>query len=590
MDAKPLPGAFILEAAQYGLKAVSILASFAPSQKSRDLASRISLSACVLSEVGKEVNQNASRFKENFQKIFEHVPIECKEQYEKVIAAVSKASSFIGSVPQEGIVHVPQKPWKRLLSALNMDNEKFEEFQESLNESWLRSLMLQYIVSLVVLQIRAQKYVPIMKQAELQLNICRQEPLSLSDYNNLGRLKKGLGKLLETIRDGKIASVVAFSLVDFTKPANSAQLIEAVESATQESSSRDDASITSSSATVLNSPVQEVPTLKQESVFKESEVKFSEANLDRISIPPPPHPPVFITQPRDEDEYEMYRVQINTHEKERAHTRFRLFGVPGLMNIGRIKTAIVSNVDRVPASIGEIKSFIMREKDDDYTVPPILNDMINISPVISTSIYNLINEKKEKPSYPHRQWNTEFLVNWEWWESKRFGRKQQKTEGYIVILRGRIPTGPYPPFPMRGGPSGAPPLPLPFVDWPGPPPPVPSYGLSSGPPRPPTMRRNSSSRPPLTKIIDLTRNVDVEKEYRVEKKAAAQIELTQHETETVINDFLATFSTLYEGISVEERGAPLRGLNVEDMDELFDYDSDVSSSWGSGSSRSLVDD
>jgi hypothetical protein len=163
MDAKTLPGTFILEAAENGLKAASILATFVPSQKSRDLASRISLSACVLSEVGKEVNQNANCFKENFQKTFEHVPIKCKEQYEKVIAAVAKASSFIGSVPEEGIVHVPQKPWKRLLSALDMDKEKFEEFQESLNESWLRALMLQYIVSLVVLQIRAQKYVPILK-------------------------------------------------------------------------------------------------------------------------------------------------------------------------------------------------------------------------------------------------------------------------------------------------------------------------------------------------------------------------------------------------------------------------------------------
>lgn len=314
-------------------------------------------------------------------------------------------------------------------------------------------------------------------------------------------------------------------------------------------------------------------------------MKVIEANLNRISIPPPPRPPVFITQPRDEDEYEMYRVQVNTHERERTHTRFRLFGIPGLMNIGRIKTAIVSNVDRVPASIGEIQSFIMREKDDDYTVPPVLKDRVNISPVISTAIYNLINEKNEKLSYPHRQWTTEFLVNWEWWESKRFGRKQQKTEGYIVILRGRLPTGPYPPFPMRGGPSGLPPLPPPPVNWP-----VYDYGLSSGPPRPPTMRRNSSSGPPLTKIIDLTRNVEVKKKHKVEKKAAAQIELTQHETETVINDFLATFSTLYEGISVEKRGAALREMDVEEMDELVDYDSDDSSRWGSGSSGSLVDD
>jgi hypothetical protein len=74
-----------------------------------------------------------------------------------------------------------------------------------------------------------------------------------------------------------------------------------------------------------------------------------------------------------------------------------------------------------------------------------------------------------------------------------------------------------------------------------------------------------------------------------EEKPAAQIELTQKETEIVINDFLATISTLYDGIPVEERGAALKAIDLEDTED-FDYDSDDSSSSGSGSSRSLVDD
>ena len=99
--------------------------------------------------------------------------------------------------------------------------------------------------------------------------MCRHEPLTLSEYNQLGQLKKSLGKLLREIRGEGIASVVAFSLVDLTKPANAAQLVEAAESVTQECPSPDDASITSSSATILNSPVQEISPIKQESVFKE---------------------------------------------------------------------------------------------------------------------------------------------------------------------------------------------------------------------------------------------------------------------------------------------------------------------------------
>jgi hypothetical protein len=253
----------------------------------------------------------------------------------------------------------------------------------------------------------------------------------------------------------------------------------------------------------------------------------------------------------------MYRVSIKTHEKERADTKFRLFGIPGIVNLGRIKTEVVASVDRIPSSMAEIQSFIMREMDDEYTVPPTLSDMVNVSPKISTAIYALVNEKNQRPAYPRRQWNTEFLVNWKWWESKRFGREQKKTKGYIVILRGKLIL---PPAPVI-------------------------VNLTRGPPR---------SRPPPRKINDLTNEIDAMKKRRSERRVAAHIELTQQETEKVINDFLATFSTLYDGIPVEDRGAAMRGIDMEEMDELCDFDSDddsdVSSSWASGTTRSLVDD
>jgi hypothetical protein len=263
---------------------------------------------------------------------------------------------------------------------------------------------------------------------------------------------------------------------------------------------------------------------------------------------------------RDDDEYEMYRVSVNNHQKERAHTRFRLFGVPGLMNLGRIKTEVVTHVDRIPSSIPDIKAFIMREKDAEYTVPPTLNDLVNISPKISTAIYTLVNDRNSKPGgrpyYWHRNWNAEFLVKWEWWESKRFGRKQEKTEGYIVILRGRLD----PPRPL-------------------------APGLMPGPPPP-------RARSPV-RIIDQSPKLEVRKGKIDYSTVAAELVLTQQETEKVINDFLATFSTLYDGVPVEKRGAPLRGIDLKEVDEMCDYDSDGSSdasSWASGSRSSLVDD
>lgn len=69
-------------------------------------------------------------------------------------------------------------------------------------------------------------------------------------------------------------------------------------------------------------------------------------------------------------------------------------------------------------------------------------------------------------------------------------------------------------------------------------------------------------------------------------KPVAKIELTQQETENVVNDFLAGFSTLYDGVLVQDRGVALRSIVLEEED--LDSDSDDSSSYCS--SRSLVDD
>lgn len=71
------------------------------------------------------------------------------------------------------------------------------------------------------------------------------------------------------------------------------------------------------------------------------------------------------------------------------------------------------------------------------------------------------------------------------------------------------------------------------------------------------------------------------------KKSAVQIELTRDETEKVINDFLASFSTLYDGVALENRGALLKSIEVGDG-RNDGYDSDDSAS--SDSSSSLVDD
>jgi len=537
MDEPVSPGYFILQAAELGLRTAAAVLGFAPSYKAKKLASKLSLSATLLSEVGKEVNRNEGCFKNNFQQTFEHVAVRCEKEYNTVSNALDRATSR----RKDDVVRAeesPKKPWKRLMFELGMNDNQFEEFEETLDESWARALMIQHVVSLIVLQVRAQK-----------------QDLTVSELNNLGRLKKQMGQLLEAIRAAEVASVVAFGLADLTKAANAAQIIEAAEDAAPESSVSDDASSISTSVTILDTPLDDTASVKKEPELKASEERPVVVPVARERLP------------EHEDIYEMYRASTNVHAKKGNQMVYRFLGIP--LKVDTTQNEVIAHMDRIPSSIPEIKAFIEKEKDDENTQPASLTSLVNVSPTTSTAIYTLINNKNEERTFPRRIWNTELLVPYEWWESKRLGRKMKKTDGYIVVLRGEVT---YHPF-----------------NFPGLPGPPPQRHFQPGPPPPP--RNWPTGGPPV--IVNIAREAARSRSRknlrcRKERKTAAQIELTEEETERVLNDFLATFSTLYDGIPVEERGAALKAIDWEDDGE-FEYDSDHSLGWSS-SSRSLVDD
>jgi hypothetical protein len=379
-----------------------------------------------------------------------------------------------------------------------------------------------------------------------------------------------MGKLLETIRDSEVASVVAFGLADLTKAANAVQITEAAEAAAEDGAS-DDASSISTSVTILETPVDDTASVK-----KEPEIIVIEDNPTPIFVPVPER------LPEQEDKYEMYRASTNVHVKKGSQAVYRFLGIP--LKVDRTEKEIVAHMDKIPSTIQEIKAFIEKEKDDENTQPASLKSLVNVSPITSTAIYTLVHNKNEERTYPRRNWTTELLVPYQWWESKRLGRKIKKTDGYIVILRGEVT---YHPFNPTGYPGGPPPPPVARGPYPSGP-----RGICGPPPPPPGDWRSGLQGPPV--VVNLTRGPPGSRTRTVfsvkkERTSAAQIELTQQETEKVVNDFLATFSTLYDGIPVEERGAALKAINLEDVDDL-DCDSDDSSSSGSGSSRSLVDD
>jgi len=255
--------------------------------------------------------------------------------------------------------------------------------------------------------------------------------------------------------------------------------------------------------------------------------------------------------PKDSDLFEMHRVSNSEIARKGKQTVVRVFGIP--FRVERQETEVVSSLDKVPATQDEIKAFI--ETMGSRDLPSSLNALIDHPPGISGAISTLINSKNDTRSFFRHKWTLQsvtpvFSQKQSFWKKNGFRGKGDGS--YVVILRGEEIPRPGPPPPR--GPYNGPP-----------------YGLPSRGP----------GGPPCIVITSNSRNHPVK-----DKKPAAQIELTQEETEKVINDFLASFTTLYDGISMDEYGAALKAIKLSGEDG--DYDSDDSSS--SCSSRSLVDD
>ena len=157
MSQQRSPGAFILEAADTGLRAASALSHFGSSQRIKDLASKISLSATILTEVGREVNRNADDFKDVIQEKFLNITLRCEKDYSIVLTAIWKAKSWKRDESQEESEDPPRNSWKKLLWALGMNERELDDLNDSLDQAIEQVTMLQHIVRLVIFQIRGKE-------------------------------------------------------------------------------------------------------------------------------------------------------------------------------------------------------------------------------------------------------------------------------------------------------------------------------------------------------------------------------------------------------------------------------------------------
>jgi hypothetical protein len=156
MDPKFSPTAFIYEAANTGLAAVAALSSFSSDRRIKDLAATMSLSASLLSEIGRTVDGNEGYFKSDFVLRFEKLIDKCKKKYEMVLAGLEKANSW-KKLDSAGATEPAKKRWEKLQWALDMKADEIHEFEDSLNESYNQVSMLQSVVMLVILQMHAQE-------------------------------------------------------------------------------------------------------------------------------------------------------------------------------------------------------------------------------------------------------------------------------------------------------------------------------------------------------------------------------------------------------------------------------------------------
>lgn len=158
----PSPGAFILDAANAAEQVVVGLSHLKYQYRIKDLAATVSLAANFFSRAGKEVNENSTFFKGNFEEMFVKFTQKCTSNFEIILTALEKARSYkkgFGDFREDAceMAEPPKEPWERLLWGLGMSEREADNFETEVERLAEGSEVLLNVVSLVVLQKIAQR-------------------------------------------------------------------------------------------------------------------------------------------------------------------------------------------------------------------------------------------------------------------------------------------------------------------------------------------------------------------------------------------------------------------------------------------------
>lgn len=204
----------------------------------------------------------------------------------------------------------------------------------------------------------------------------------------------------------------------------------------------------------------------------------------------------------------------------------------------------MSTLEEVHATQDEIRDFLDKKKDLISKATP-FEVLMNVAPATTTSIYAYLAGKTGPTIHQPRTWNVECVVPAvESGPRKFWQKKTDVAESHVVVFRGKYISRP---------PCSRP------AAFPGPPPP-------SGFPG----RAGWRGGPPIIMPTRRARSVTSSVSSRRGRKAVAMFELSQQEAENVINDYVASFSPLYDEIPVELRGAALKAIVLGDEDESDD--------------------
>ena len=165
MASKPSPGSFLMETASIGFTIVTSILNLGASRKLKDLAAEISLSASLLSEAGREVDQNSRYFSGTFESKFKIITEKCRTEYEKVRAALEAVQSYDTPIPaiRNNVMYIsdqpPSQPWKKLVWGLEKSQYDSSKVVEEIKGCSEQAWMINYVILLVVIQKHAQEWV-----------------------------------------------------------------------------------------------------------------------------------------------------------------------------------------------------------------------------------------------------------------------------------------------------------------------------------------------------------------------------------------------------------------------------------------------